>query len=100
MCCNRPRRCRWNGRREWLPDCRRRQTGRALMKAFLLDPANHAAPLESQLPAFLRLASAKAGWHISRPTTFEQGMDSARWFSDLRRGIEDADIIVGLGNFF
>lgn len=68
------------------------------MRAFLIDPAKQGE--RAELPGFLKLGVAREGWEVSRPVAFDMGMDGARWLSDLRRGIEQADIVVGLGNFF
>lgn len=68
-------------------------------KAFLIDPAKNTIPVDRQMPKFIRLAAERGGWNIARPQMFEGGMDGERWLSDLRSGLQDADIIVGLGNF-
>jgi hypothetical protein len=69
------------------------------MRAFLLDPVMRGAEVGHQIPDFLKMAVERAGWDVSRPTAFEPDMDGQKWLSDLRKGIEDADILVCLGSF-
>lgn len=68
------------------------------MKAFLLDPAKRNSSAV-QVPGFMQMAITRAGWEFSRPPVLDQGTDGPKWVSDLRKGIEEADLLVGLGNF-
>src|SRR4051812_46364859 len=65
------------------------------IKAFLLDPTKESAPT----PGFLTLGAARAGWNVSRPAALDVTMDGKEWLDRLRGELEEADIIVGLGNF-
>jgi hypothetical protein len=68
-------------------------------KAFLLDPAKNVIPLDHQMPKFLRLAAERGGWDVARSQTLEPSINARQWVSDLEKGLQDANIIVGLGNF-
>jgi len=65
------------------------------VKAFLLDPAY----ANESIPAVLRRAQERAGWNIARPQFFEPGLDGQRWLSDFARGLQEANVIIGLGDF-
>ena len=69
------------------------------MRAFLLDPVMRGAEVGHQIPDFLKMAVERAGWDVSRPTGFERDMDGRKWLSDLKKGIEDSDILLCLGSF-
>jgi hypothetical protein len=65
------------------------------VKVFLLDPAYS----DQSTPGFLRRARERAGWDIVRPQLFESGVDGQRWLSDFERGLQEANIVIGLGDF-
>jgi len=43
--------------------------------------------------------SGASGLGYLRPQFFESGLDGQRWLSDFRKGLQEANIIIGLGNF-
>lgn len=51
------------------------------------------------MPGFLRCAQERADWDVVRPQFFQSGFDGGRWLSDFRRGLEEANMIIGLGDF-
>jgi hypothetical protein len=65
------------------------------MKAFLLDPQNDSSPM----PGLLSLGAARAGWKVSRAAVLGANVDGMAWLARLRSELEEADMIVGLGNF-
>lgn len=65
------------------------------MKVFVIDPEDYSAPM----PGFLTLGTTRAGWNVYRPDVLRQGMEGTAWLARLRDKLEEADIIIGLGNF-
>jgi hypothetical protein len=69
------------------------------VKAFLLDPPRNSAPSSGEMPKFMQIAAAHAGWSVERATAFSSGMSGPQWLGSLRDKLERADIIVSLGNY-
>jgi hypothetical protein len=67
-------------------------------KVFLLDPEREIGSSTSSVPSYLLMGAQMAGWTICRPQILKQGRGT-EWLADVRSKLDEADIIVGLGNF-